>query len=326
MTCETAGDMIDAMIGDAISPNDVHLHASPGWTIRVLADLTGVVPYKASDFTDGVTTMETFDNAPNGVAALYAPFTSLFAVTAGRSIIEVSATGATAHDYRPAAPDMLGPDNIYRLAFAAPADTGPKLWLGAVSLNGGDGLYTIDETWAIKRDNALNNITGITFDPTGAYDSTNTGIIYFIDQAGIERRDTATTHTLVSPGSSNHDDLVVTPTAMFSVFYPSETSSQLVSIATGTHAVTTLATETVLDIAEGGPVSGTSVTALRNETDLVIYDAAGTATVGATSTDPTWQWIDATLPHPPHPLAGSIIIVESNRTLDIDRLLVVTPP
>ena len=326
MTCETTGDMIDAPGIDAISPLDIHLHASPGWTIRVLADLTGVVPYNASDFTDGLTTMETLDNAPNGLSALYAPFTSLFAVTAGRSIIEVSATGATAHSYRPATPDMLGPDAIYRLAFGAPADTGPKLWLGAVSLNGGDGLYTIDETWAIKRDNALNNITGVTFDPTGAYDSTNTGIVYFIDQAGIERRDSATTHTLVSPGSSDHDDLVVTPTAMFSVFYPMAGGSQLVSIATGTHAVTTLATENVLDIAEGGPVSGTSVTALRNETDLVIYDAAGTAEVGAQTTDPAWLWVELTSPHTPHPLAGSFVVLESNRTLDIDRLLVVTPP
>jgi hypothetical protein len=191
MTCETTGDTIDAPQIDAISPLDIHLHASPGWTIHVLADLTGVVPYNASDFTDGTTGTETLDNAPNGVSALYTPFTASFAVTAGRSIIEVSATGAaTVHDYRPAMPDTTGPDNIYRLAFGAPADTGPRLWAGAVSLNGGDGVYTIDETWTLERDNILNNIAGISFDPVGIYDATNVAVIYFIDQAATPRRPT----------------------------------------------------------------------------------------------------------------------------------------
>ncbi|HEV7555994.1 MAG TPA: hypothetical protein VGO00_11090 [Kofleriaceae bacterium] len=328
MTCETSGDTIDAPVVDAISPLDVHLQASPGWTIRVLADLTGAVPYNANDFTDGVTTMEVHDNAPNGISALYAPFTASFAVTAGRSIIEVSATGATmVHDYRPAVPDMMGPDNIYRLAFGAPADTGPNLWAGAASLNGGDGVYRIDETWTLKRDNVLNNISGLSFDPAGVFDATTVPVIYFIDQAGFERRDTAGTHTLISPGSSDHDDIAITKDAIYSAFYPMAGGAQLVRIASATHAVTTIDTATTaFDVAEGGPITETGVLALRDETDLVTYADDGTSEVGAKTTDPDWHWRDVTRPQPPHPLAGTIVIVESNRTLDVDRLLVVTPP
>jgi hypothetical protein len=331
MTCETSGDtIVDAPDdGDAApSPLDVHLHPSPGWKIRVLADLSGAVPYNANDYTDGTTTKETLDNAPNGVSALYAPFTASFAVTAGRSIIEVSATGATTvHDYRPATPDMAGPDNIYRLAFGNPADTGPKLWAGAVSVNGGDGVYTFDETWAIKRDNVLNNIAGISFDPTGVFDATGIAVIYFIDQAGFERRDTATTHTLISPSQSDHDDIVITSDAIYSAFYPTAGGAQLVRIASGTHAVTTIDTATnAFDVSEGGPVTETGVVALRDETDLVTYTDGGAPQIGATTTDPAWLWVDVTTPRPPHPLAGSFVVLESNRTLDLDRLLVVTPP
>ena len=328
MTCETSGDTIDAPDVDAISPLDVHLHASPGWTIHVLADLTGAVPYNANDFTDGTTTMETLDNAPNGISALYAPFTASFAVTAGRSIIEVSGTGATTvHDYRPAMPDMTGPDNLGPLAFGAPADTGPKLWAGAVSLNGGDGVYTFDEAWAIKRDNVLNNIAGVSFDPAGIFDTTNIAVIYFIDQAGFERRDTATTHTLISPSQSDHADIAITQDAIYSAFYPMAGGAQLVRIASGTHAVTTIDTAvTSFDVAEGGPITATGVIALRDETELVIYADDGTSQLGANTTDPAWAWRGLTTPRAPHPLAGSFVVLESNRTLDIDRLLVVTPP
>jgi len=57
------------------------------------------------------------------------PFTSSFAVTAGRSIIEVTATGATTvHDYRPAThPTWPVPTAFIASRLCAPPDTGPKL-------------------------------------------------------------------------------------------------------------------------------------------------------------------------------------------------------
>lgn len=328
-TCErtdSPGDAAttDTVTSDAVDPLDEHLHAADQAEIRALADLTGVVPYKADDYTDGTTTPGHYDNAPNGVSALYPPFTGTFAVTAGRAIIEVSASAAPrVHDYRPAVPDMAGPDNLYRLGFGAPADTGPMLWGTGASVLGGDGLFTFDANWVLHRDNALNNVTGVVFDPQGGYDDIGTGTMYFIDQAGFERRDTATTRTAVSPSTSNHDDIAITRDAMYGVFYPSDNTSQLVRIAKTTHEVTVVDAADVIDVVQG--VSFLTVFAIRNERELVAYQPDGSAVVVAYTSDLDWHWRGATLvDQQPHPNENAIVIVESNRTLNRDRLIVVT--
>ena len=92
-----------------------------------------------------------------------------------------------------------------------------------------------------------------------------------------------------------------------------------------THAVQTVASATSFEIVDGGPLSSTSVAAIRDGSTLVIYANDGTSLEGAASTDPAWVWVQASAPQPPHRLAGSYVVLESNRALDRDRLLLVTP-
>jgi hypothetical protein len=131
-------------------------------------DLSGVVPYNPNDFPDGTG----LDNAPRAIAALYAPFPDGFAVAAGRSIIEVHLDGTTiVHDFRPAAPDGAGPDEITQLGYGSLAGMGPRLWLCSASPGAGDGLYNITPAWTIARERMTNDVTGLAIDPTGAFDS-----------------------------------------------------------------------------------------------------------------------------------------------------------
>ena len=306
-----------------------HVLVAPGWSVRVLADLTGVVPYVPDDFDDGGQVI--LDNAPETVAALYAPFTSILAVCAGRSIIELAANGTTAvHDYRPAMPDTTGPDDCGHLVFGAPADTGPALWIGAGTQGGGDGVYDVDPQWTLTRDSTNNNVNGIGYDATGAYDGLGAPAIYFIDQSyvyvrtgpGIARP------VLTEPGTDSMDQLAVTAAALFVVSDPGSGgagSVDLERIVATSHAVQTIATASSLALAAGDAPSATSIAAIRDQAALAIFAADGTSKQLAASTDPAWVWRAVSAPQPPHALAGSYVVLESNRALDRDELLLVSP-
>ena len=301
-----------------------HYVVAPGWSISVLVDLSGVVPYRPNDYMDG--TNEVLDNAPYAVAALYAPFVGELAVAAGRSVIEVRPDATTAvHDYRPAVPDTTGPDSIYRLTFGSPPDVGPALWLAAPSQLAGDGLYQVSPTWQLTRDNSHNNVAGVGFDATGAFDSRPLPTIYYTDMSGLWRRDSATTRTLIVAGADDLDGVAVTATALFTAHTPATGPNDIYRIFATTHATQTVATASTYAVAEAGPLASTSIAAIRDGVALVIYANDGTSVVGAASTDPAWKWIYASAPQPPHRLAGSYVVLESNRTLNRDRLLLVTP-
>ncbi|HUJ61814.1 MAG TPA: hypothetical protein VLX92_25090 [Kofleriaceae bacterium] len=311
---------------DDANPDDVHVQPAPGWTFRVLADLTGVVPYNANDFTDG--TSEVLDNAPGPIAALYPPFSASFAIGAGRSIIELASDGSTTvHDYRPAAPDTTGPDNIAHLAFGAPADTGAELWIGSSSQGGGDGLFYVSPGWALVRDDTRNNLNGLGYDATGAYDGANAPAIYFIDQDGVDRRIDAADAALVLANPDQLGELAITAGALYAVQDPSATGTgqDLVRIAATTHAMQAIATATSYALAEGGDETAAGGVAVIDGAQLARFGDDGTLQPIAQSLDPRWVWQTASAPRPPHALAGSFAVVESNRALDRDRVLLFTP-
>jgi hypothetical protein len=300
-----------------------HVHTAAGWTARIAVDLTGLVPYRPDDFMDG--SNEILDNAPLAVAALYAPFTAALAVSAGRDVIELASDGtAIVHDYRPAVPDTSGPDQCAELVFGAPSDVGPALWIGATSQNSGDGLYSIDPTtWAIARDASNNNVNGLAWDPTGAFDATGVPAIYFIDQNDVYRRDG-------SDGSASA--IYAEPDTMGGIAIGSSelfttndlTEVDLDRIYSSTHALQTIAaTPGNFAIAEGPATA--SVAVVRDGATLAIYADDGTEQDLASSTDPDWIWIAASAPTAPHPLAGGYVVLESNRTLDRDDLVYLAP-
>jgi len=310
------------------SPSDAALtrvQVASGWTARVLVDLTGVVPYHPNDYVDDGG-LETLDNSPVSLAALYAPFTSTFAVGAGRSIIEVAGNGTTAvHDYRPAVPDTTGPDEISELVFGAPPDTGPVLWLGASSMGLGDGLYRIATDWSIVQDSPTNNVNGVAYDPTGAFDSIGVPTIYFMDTNAVQRRTGAGTSTNLQ-ASTTFEFLGMCATTLFTTDQPAGVPPTILDrIFETTYVVNAIATSSFFAVAEMSGGADTHVIALRDSTTLASYANDGTSVDLASSLDATWLWQAVSVPRAPHPLAGSYVVLESNRTLDRDDLIVISP-
>ena len=313
-------ELNDGVVADAIAD---HFQVAPGWQLSVLVDFSGVVPYEPNDFMDG--TNEVLDNGPVAIAALYPPFTAELVVSCGRSLVEVNADKTTAvHDYRPAVPDTTGPDEIYRMSFGAPSDTGAQLFVASASQGQGDGLFTISPSWQLVRDNTNNNAGGVTYDPTGAFDSIGVPTIYFIDSNGIERRTAAMAQTNIYLNTSNtYDNLVFSDTALFLVDDP--TTASLDRVFATTHVLQVIATSSAFTTFEGGSPSSTSIAAIRDSATFAIYANDGTFIDIASSTDPAWVWVQGSAPQAPNALANSYVVIESNRTLDRDRLLVITP-
>jgi hypothetical protein len=64
---------------------------------------------------------------------------------------------------------------------------------------------------------------------------------------------------------------------------------------------------------------------IRDGGVLAVYANDSTFQDLASSTDSEWKWVAASAPRPPHALAGSYIVLESNRMLNRDDLLLFTP-
>ncbi len=313
---------------------DAHLHAASGWAITPLVELTGAVPYDATDFTDGGS--EILDNAPRYVCALYPPFAGSVAVLAGRSLIELTAAGAlVVHDYRPATPDTTGPDAPARATFADLGAGAVGLWLSSASLGGGDGLYLIASDWSITIDASdtvdgrFNNLFPIALDPTGSFDATAVATLYEVEDSEDElmrRTASEAATTLVSlPGAA--DDLAVIGDAMYATIENADdTAVALDRVGPGaSYVVSELASTTSLVLAEGSTDAGL-YGILDGAAFVAVSGTDGTMTQEAWSDDAAWVWQAVSAPRAGHAYARQFVVLESNRTLDRDRLLLVTAP
>jgi hypothetical protein len=125
---------------------------------------------------------------------------------------------------------------------------------------------------------------------------------------------------VIVAGQSDWDGLVLANDTLYAVH--NTTLSRIPAGATHTpQAVATATTE--LDLVDRGAL-GSALFAIKDTGALVAYVGANSL-MAAWTDDPAWVWQRATFVTPPHRLAGTIVIVESNRTLNVDRLLVVTP-
>jgi hypothetical protein len=307
---------------DAVGDGDV-----AGVTPTVLVDFTNIVPYVGSDFVDDDGTV--LDNSPHGLAALTAPFSVGFAVAAGREVIEIPLTGsAVAHDYRPATAGSSGPDEIVELTQADLPDTGPALWAAGESLLDGDGLYALGSDWSITRDNPANNVAGLAYDPTGAFDGLGTPQLYFTaGNEGAYRRLGAGSGSALYDSADTLGTVALTATSLDAIDYDGTQTgpTRAVMIAPGAHAASSFDTPVDVRFATGDADTGAGILAVRGGAQVVIYQPDGTYSVVATSDDPAKQWRDVTVPRAPHPLAGRRIVLEWTPSPPRSRLLLLPP-
>lgn len=284
----------------------------------VLIDFTGAVPYDPADFGDG----SPVGNEARAITAIGAPFADGFAVGAGRSLIEIRMNMVVVvHDLTPTASNANGPDEISWLSFG-----GGTIWITSASPTSGDGLFLVDQAWNVTREVNENNFAGSAWDEAGEFDDIGTSRFYYSkgDETSptgntVFRRDAPGARTMIYKSSGpNLYSLALTATAAYSV-EGEDVPTTLVRIAEGSHAAATIGTASTLELADGRTAAG--VVVVRDEREIVQYADDDTTTVLATSPDADSRWVAATIPRSPHPLAGRIVVLEVNRALNRDRLL-----
>ena len=312
--------------GDASPDLDSHLQAATGWNIELFVDLTAAgFAYNRSDFVDN----GTVSNQPRYVAALYPPFSSSLAVLAGRTVIEVAPDhSAHLHSFSPAGgADKGGPDMLGRATFANLGQAQSGLWVTSSSQGSGDGLYLIDDQWAISRMSSENNTYALALDPTGAYDSVGSAALYVsVGVTVVERWTAALASVFAAPAGV--EEFAIANGALFMTTEATDTAPvELDRVGPGTsHTITALKTSQDLVLAEGSTTK--DLYAIQDDAQLVtVSQTDGALTRDAWTSDPDWTWISVSAPRGDHAtLAGKLIVLESNRTLNRDRLLLITPP
>jgi hypothetical protein len=305
-------------------PEDVWTAAD--WRVEVYRDLTADFPFVEQEFLD----QEWSSNEPTKLTLLDAPFAPGLAVLAGRHVLALGVAGdVVAHDFTPPAINGVGPDSLVD-AVVIPSfeGGGARLLAGAASWNGGDGVYVIDTDWSLVRLNAKNNIDAVAADPAGRFGQTQVAqLLYSGWDTGIWRYPSdvqvVTRHCLSMRLLPNGSVLCRAPTT--------DTETALLEVSSsGSEREVLPAATTELSVVPGStPQLDAYAYLLLANRDFVAITAEGTTTQIASSSDTNWRWTSALIVSPDHPLGGArgaVYVLESNRTLNRDRVLVLWPP
>jgi hypothetical protein len=298
-----------------------HVRGVPGWSARVFQDFSGRFKYVPIDFVDGI---EMYDNQPDDMFVLEPPFAEALAVLAGRVVIELTGSKYTAHDFGAHAPDTAGrPDNLSGGTYVPALGGTAALLLSSSSRSTGDGTFRVTPAWAISGDRTTNNTRAILWDPAGVFDSMAAPEGYLGTMDGVVRRSTGSAGTPIIGGDTKSLHLSGVNLLLTRQL---ATSVQLIEVATVTHAEKILAERTMIELGSGPAPAPHPAWAILDRAQLVLVHGDGTLETVAESTDPAYTWEAAAAAAPPHPLAGAgptVYIIESNRALDIDRVLAI---
>lgn len=300
--------------------------------VALFRDFSDAFTYRAADFDDGGVVD---DNQPRGIVMLEPPFAAEAAVLAGRTVLEVPPSGAViAHDFAPAAAgaDADRADHPTRVELARIPGDGAHLWVTGDSLEMGDGLFEVSPAWAMTRLLRVNNARSVVYDADGRFEG-RAGERYLDDgTVGLERLSDRV--ALVPPNMPKFfvSNMVLGPpqTMYLAVTVQGDAGpAQLATLSASgyAHEVVGPIHAGRTSLVGGAPqLLDDSIWALVDERQLVAVDAAaGTVRVVAQSGGPDWRWTAATVPPPGYALGQHLFVVESNRTLDRDRVLVISP-
>lgn len=309
----------DELAGLDAATELAHVTTAPGWTKSVYVDFSADFTYNPADFIDGAAV----DNQPRGIAVLGAPFAEILAIGAGRSIIELSTTRYIPHDYGMHAPNGSLADDFSGMAFVTDVPSvGPRLVVGSSSEGGGDGVYHVNVMWSIARDMTNNNVRAFMWDTAGAVVGTPDNFVG--TGGGMVRR----SNMAVSVVAGDIHSLVTFPGGVMVARELVDNDVRLIRGSwTGTvFTEAELAVHESIVFANGDRPSTALAWAVLDRASLVEVAIDGTSIPIATTDDAAFTWADATVPAIGHALAPtrSIYVLESNRALDIDRVLVFT--
>jgi hypothetical protein len=217
---------------------------------------------------------------------------------------------------------MGQPDHLTGAMFVVDLDAaGPALVVSSASEDAGDGSFKITPQWAVSIDLSFNNTRCVLQDGPGGFDAQMSAQRYLGAQNGLIRRSDS---AVIAPGDVRSmrvvgNDMYITR------FVTATMTEQLVRIASGVHTETMLAERTRMRILEGEPPMGYVAWAIIDFKQLARIAADGKIEVVAETTDPSYAWTGGVAPPAGHPLIGRIYVLESNRALEVDRVLAIKP-
>jgi hypothetical protein len=315
--------MLDAAQGDGDSMESKlpYVTFADGWSGDVYTDFSSTFTLVPQEFVDGA---ETYDNLPDAMFTLRAPYPEELCVVAGRKLLELASTGVIEHDFGNHAPNTLNlPDAIRSGVWASSVNGGnPAIVITSSSAAGGDGVFTLSTQWVSTTQNPQNNVRAFAWDPVGAFDAVGAAEGYMATANGVWRYSTSTqvfagdTNTAVVVGS----DMYLTRTITI------DTDVRVIRVSSmsgGMYPEAQLAQATTARLGEGTPVGGVAWVVLdRNR--LARITSSGTLETVATSTDADAKWYAAVTPPPGHPLATApsiVYVLESNVAASRYRVL-----
>jgi hypothetical protein len=320
-----AGGGGDGPRGDGSGGPLGYVDVAAGWTVGVAHDFSADHVYNPAELVDGAVT---HGNEPEGLFFARAPYPEALLVIAGRQLLELGAGGSyTVRDFTHDMPDQPDLPDAMRVGTWVPdfLSAGPTILVSSSSENAGDGVFQISTSWVSARDRNVNNTRAILWDATGAFDDVGGPEGYLGTQYGLIRR--SASPTVLIPG--DHQTMhLVGPNLLVSRRL-STTSFGLVLIASGAHTETMLAERGELRIGEGDPPPPFLAWVVIDRRQLALVDPSGELVVIGETQDPGYTWRFAAAPPDEHPFAGPtprVYVIENNRTLDIDRVLVFTGP
>jgi hypothetical protein len=306
------------------NPELPYIELAPGWSAAVFNDFSDEHSYIDIDLVDPP---EMYSNAPASLFVMSSPYPSALAVVAGRDVIELtSSTYAIHHVGATTTPNQTGvPDELTNGVFVPGAT--PYVLLSSSSATLGDGTFRMTTQWQVSSDTSTNNTRCVAVDATGSFDAGTAAVpeVYYGSDSGVWRRSTQSqlfvgdSKTLKAAGGS----LLVTR----AIGPGDQRLVKVDSFTAGMYPETELARSSLIELGEGEPPGGIGW-AVFDSSRLVSVTATGVVEIARTS-DASFNWEAAATPPAGHALATAqniVYVLESNRTLDTDRILVLTSP
>jgi hypothetical protein len=210
------------------------------------------------------------------------------------------------------------------------------LWVTAESREAGDGLFLLQPDWTRRAVNHVNNTTAICRGSFGgatvlyvSHQEMNNGISVYRRTAAADGAETIVEGL---NGVAYVGDLAAVGDTLFATVErlqggPFELWRVDPHSGDPNSARVVLQERINLVLAEGSTDAG--LFALKDGRSLGTIDLDnGTFEEVAWSDpdEPDWVWRSVSAPRTGHKNAGQLIVLESNRMLDMDRLLLITPP
>ncbi len=307
-----------------------------GWDAGVWFDFSDAFTFDPAAFPDPPST--TYSNLPQNLFVLPDAFPGELGIVTAHTLIELGEEYAERNFY-----DITGagPYAMWQGVDCSGLNAMPAavcVGAGALGANG-DGVFVVDPSWTMSALSSLNNSNALGFDPAGLFDGVGEPTLYIGTPSNLMRypadpilgSSLRPRQVLVDGSFAMIRDNLEVGLQQLVVFASSVREPSVFKNQPLPEVVLSAQNPGALEIVTGDPAAfGGYLHAIVDTHRLVEFGADGAETELAES-DPQrgWRWASAVVPPLSHPLADgrtTFYVLESNRDLDVDRVIWIRPP